>query len=715
MKPVNSLAVVALSLSLLHSFSANAETFRPERLVGPSTERMQHNKLFPVSKDAAPPSKLDGYLQRAAARVSTSKDGSAPGTPTLSDAQMQSIFGIMPGDANPTLQVAIKVSGTVNGDHIKRAGAKVIHSDKNGLICASVPLDALQKVASVPGVEWVRGLTTGRSPEPEGKENRSVDPPLSSKGSVNVAFNNQGLTGKGVVVAVIDSGIDWRHPDFINSDGTSRILAIYDLYDDTNARSGGQIGKPGAIMDENDKPIGTIYTNADINAALRGSLRINTEDLIGHGTACAGTAAGNGRAGGNGVRAGTYKGVAPEAELLIVRGGTTGGITNIYPHTLPWIYETCKALGKPCVVSMSFGGHYSRHDGTTGNEAILDTIFGANLPGFAACVSAGNEGRMRFHGSGTFGPKKEGQKDRFSSPLELLSYGTDLECYFDPKDDWGMLVTSGNFKTDTGKSFKIEVWSTAANGVDATLSDSDGVEIQETVDKLTPINWLRKRVAAPDASHVSITLDTGVYNIKGYGVNERVANGKFDLYAEEGRGNFAAGSDKQYMVGSPGTAKHVITVGAYDFRSDWTNLGGTKTYYNLPLGNISVYSSPGFSRDGRVKPEIAAPATYTISPLARTLKGQYAEMGEDQAKILPDGYHVAWSGTSASTPYTAGVVALMLQKNPDLTAKEVQELLIKSARKDAQTGATPNRDWGYGKLDPDFALNITAQDGFMAH
>jgi subtilisin family serine protease len=157
----------------------------------------------------------------------------------------------------------------------------------------------------------------------------------------------------------------------------------------------------------------------------------------------------------------------------------------------------------------------------------------------------------------------------------------------------------------------------------------------------------------------------------------------------------------------------VITVGAYDFRGSWTNIDGTQTLYNMKTGTISGYSSPGFRRDNIVKPEIAAPATYTISPLSKdsTSMGRNADGTPDRANITDDGYHLAWAGTSASSPYTAGVIALMLQKNPTLTAVQVKEILKKTAIKDDLTGATPNPFWGYGKLNPAAAIRDTAPAG----
>jgi subtilisin family serine protease len=157
------------------------------------------------------------------------------------------------------------------------------------------------------------------------------------------------------------------------------------------------------------------------------------------------------------------------------------------------------------------------------------------------------------------------------------------------------------------------------------------------------------------------------------------------------------------MVGSPGNSTNSITIASYDFRSEWPNSLGKMTYYNLPLGEISDYSSPGFRRDGMIKPDIAAPGRFMISSLA---KG--AQMGREPAQLTPDGMHLAWSGTSAATPYAAGVVALMLQKNPSLDCVQIKKILTDTADHDLETtGAVPNIQWGFGKLNPEKALSAT--------
>ena len=171
------------------------------------------------------------------------------------------------------------------------------------------------------------------------------------------------------------------------------------------------------------------------------------------------------------------------------------------------------------------------------------------------------------------------------------------------------------------------------------------------------------------------------------------------------------------MLGSPESAQKGIAVGAYDFRGEWLGRDGKQIMYNITLGGISSYSNPGGWLPNRLyKPDIAAPATYTISPLSgwardgnnTPCKGQnMASLGGGRSGTA-DGRHIAWSGTSAASPYVAGVIALMLEKNPQLTTEQVRQILIRTADKsDPLIGATPNREWGHGRIDPAAALRAT--------
>jgi minor extracellular serine protease Vpr len=639
--------------------------------------------------------------------------------------QLSSTFGIMPGDMNPLLTIAVNFTSKTDLEALKKAGVTVV-SQMNKTVYVVTTFQQIANIAGMESVSSIGVLTATRIPSPT----RQQDPQIASLGRGGIAptaeanktmanrFNRQGMTGKGVIVGVVDTGIDWRHEDFIRPDGTSRILAIWDPFDDSYLDSNGSIGSEPPVISSNNqtKRFGTVYTNQQINAALAGKGKVNTFDRFGHGTAVAGTAASNGRATAKDIPVGTYDGVAPEADLIIVRASDCGSFLPFASVASGWIADMAKSLNRPVVINMSFGGQFSAHDGTTDAEKFIDGLTGPGKPGRVITVSAGNDGQYSLHSSGKFGPKRVGQKDNFSDPVELfVKAPSSILAVLDTQDDWGVAFRSNNeiFQGADGKPTPIYIYKEKGQ-----VSFNTGSTMKHSTEFAAFMNSLGEDLANPGGTSdvIDLRLPEGHYFIWGYGSTDKVRDGKFDLYSVEpaylNQAVFGMGTEKTGMVGSPGNAKNAITVGSYDFRDSWVNLQGETAFYNLTLGGPSSYSSPGFRRDGLVKPDITAPARYTISPLSQSAKpdsgGCKDSMASGDGKdFTKDGYHIAWDGTSAAAPFTAGVIALMFQKNPNLDAEQIRQILRKTARKDGSVGAVPNAVWGWGMIDPAAAIAAT--------
>jgi len=657
-------------------------------------------------------SKLAPDLQRVAREYSGAKGPRRPWE--LPAAADQHRYGIRPGEINPVIEVIIELGAATPDatEALEAAGAAVRYRAGN-LVFASVPARRLENLSRVAAIRLVEAVTAGAIPAPPAEEpaapQRAAVARGAAKGPVGKPadrVDRGALSGKGVIVSVVDTGIDWKHDDFRRPDGTTRILAVWDLSDNSFDTSGGKIGSKPPVNDaKTGKPLGTLYTREQINDALTGKGTVSTKDIVGHGTACAGMALGNGRATGNGVPAGTYVGVAPEADLLVVNcsTGPGSGISNNWLLGTAWSVDFAKAAGKPVVVNQSFGGHYSAKDGSDPAEKFLDGMTGPGKPGVVICTAAGNEGRHRFHAAGRFGADTAGQEDRMSRPVEFFARaGTTLQALFDPRDAWGLSVGGRDrLLVDTqGRSMDVRIFMKDGKLTGELWSAKDAQSAQPfDFNQFFQTNVRRQELGG--VIRVEVDLPVGSYTVRGFGAAGAVPNGAFTLFARPGAASFGDGSREAVMISSPGCSEHTITVGAYDFRNSWTNVGGTETRFNLELGAAADYSNPGFRRDGKEKPDVCAPATYAISSLA-------AGSGMGSPKFTTrDGQHVAWSGTSAATPFVAGVVALMLEKNPKLDAAQVRKILRDTAKRDEYTRGVPNPKWGYGKIDPEAALAAT--------
>ena len=656
-------------------------------------------------------------------------DGGSPIEIKFDGEQLKEVFGIKDAEnANPMVAVAVTTSANTDLAALKKAGMKVYLRQGNTVYGQASVFD-LTKIAGEKSVSQIAAAKSAKTPDLP----KETTPPMmrlpNSKGVDAAAapkktplaneFSKGTMTGKGVIVGVIDSGIDWRHKDFLKPDGTSRIVAIWDLLDDSFAQSGGKIGTaPPSLVEGGDALPGTIYTNAQINDALKGRGKVNTIDNQGHGTATAGTAAGNGGSAGA-----SFAGVAPEADLMIVKASDCGGFVDAYILGAQWMVNSAKELKRPIVVNQSFGGHFTAHNGTEQEEQFLNSLTGKGIPGVIFTVSAGNEGQYSMHSDGRFGPRREGQEDIASRPISVTILadragkdGSVLLGVFDSKDEWGVLVEpvgAAVFNDKDGKPMSFSLFK--ADG-ELRYVLEDGVKKPDWFDAYL-LEILGNSKFGDVNDILAVNLPPGAYRLWGFGASAKVVNGKFDFYAPNYRAvDFGIGTTKTGMIGSPGNAANVITVAAYNFRSSWLNTSGGETRFNFNIGDIADYSSPGGKRavDGVYKPDIAAPANYTISPLAatadinsKTCEGENMATGLGKSFVTSDGTHIAWNGTSASSPFTAGVIALMLQKNPTLDAEQVRQILIKTAKKGGSVGAVPNPSWGYGMLDAAAALQAT--------
>ena len=554
------------------------------------------------------------------------------------------------------------------------------------IVSANVPIDRIPRLVSHAGITYISG------PRVVSIHN---DVSVAEIGAKKIR-QQYGLTGKGVIIGIIDTGIDWRHQDFRNPDGTTRIKAILDL------------SIPGS-----DKAGGTMFTEQQINNALNGFGTIAEADRVGHGTHVAGSAAGNGRATGNSVPSSTYVGVAPEADLVIVKATRVDGpnldVTDIVP-SLEFIDDFANTSGKFYIANISLGGNLGSHDGKDLSEQAIDNLLAApNSKCKAIVISAGNDGNSNIHASGTFSSTVSSIETRFTIP-----------SYTPTSDNLNDFVSIEGWYSGT-TNYSIKVISPAGSNYGPVQSGNDpAYDTDEGVVYISNAKGGSSSLNGDKQFYVQVydffaakTPKSGEWKIIIFGSQDR-----FDLWlaCSSMGATLSSNIDYTMMVSTPGTAFNAITVGAYVTKKRWTDLDGNNLQRpSIIVNAASSFSSPGPSRDGRVKPEISAPgeliaASYSVdAPPGGTYSMFKSSIPQwPNAYIATDGKHGLSQGTSFAAPHVAGTIALMVQQNPAKTPGEIKQSIVLTARTDSYTGTAPNDKWGFGKLDAYAALQLLA-------
>jgi hypothetical protein len=258
-----------------------------------------------------------------------------------------------------------------------------VNSEYSGFVTARL---RAAEIIALSGLEGVRGIEPGVMLSPT----LDVSVPETGASLLQSGFlNSTPHGGKGAIVLVFDTGIDWKHLDFRDPSDTtkSRILSIWDQ---TLTKTGSEAPPTGFTY-------GVEYTQAQIQNELDGSPAgfVREADINGHGTHVMSTAAGNGGSLSNRK----YVGMAPEADLIVVKGGDNGFSETNIVDALTYAKNTATASGKPIVVNMSLGSQGGAHDGTRPYEVAVDTF--VTVAGRVACISAGNDGASAIHIGGT--------------------------------------------------------------------------------------------------------------------------------------------------------------------------------------------------------------------------------------------------------------------------------------------------------------------------
>ena len=530
-------------------------------------------------------------------------------------------------------ELIVKYSGALTG--LSSLGVTVTEL-LNEYAILTVPESLVERLALVPEIEYIEKPKRLFFSVNQGKA-ASCIPAVQ-----NARYD---LYGDGVLVALLDSGVDYAHPDFRNEDGTTRILALWDQTIPGRPPEGYRIG--------------TEYTQQEINEALAADTEsaryalVPSRDVSGHGTRVLGITAGNGRASG-----GRYRGIASRSPILAVKLGMPR--EEGFPRTtelmqgLDYCIRKALELRLPVVVNISIGNTYGAHDGTSLLETYIADI--ANVWKSVICIGAGNEGYAAGHAAGIL-------QERTTETVELAV---------------------GEYET----AFSIQIWKSYLDEVDITLISPGGrragpiqklLGAQRFVLEETEI-LLYYGEPSPYSQSQEIYLellprgdyvDTGIWTLE-LAAGE-IRDGHYHIWlpssaALNGGTRFLrASADTTLTI--PSTARRIAAIGAYDSR--------TLTYAD--------FSGRGGTCDLREKPVLVAPG---VRILTTAPGGTYAEV----------------TGTSFATPFATGAAALLLQwgivdgNDPYLYGEKAIAFLKKGTRPLPAYAEYPNPEVGWGTL-----------------
>ena len=472
----------------------------------------------------------------------------------------------------------------------------------------------------------------------------------------------QAYTGKGVILGIIDVGLEVTHPNFYNADGTElRVTRFLDQF----ATDDEQFGQPIELGRE-------YTTETDIRGKGYGGDSYRQY----HGTHCLGISAGTGHTT-------AYRGVAYEAELAAadskVAGDSAYGSANELA-LMQYLFDYADKRQMPCVITYSIGFNALPGDCELFEEGISQLVG----PGHILVAAAGNESNDLGYVC-----KPKGMAVAGTS----LTGDTDGVAYLYSSDPFTLKVISKH-KEPVDGSLKGDslVYTPTDGDVEKQLAGKQ-VYIGKN-DTCYTIAYARDE-ADTDTSAVLLVIEgEDSYIQLVVEMNHQFVN---DTDTDPRCGN----AINDHNVGLPGCLPSVVTVGALNARPEFTNINGekiTKWGGKTPEGTIAIFSSQGPTLDGLIKPDVVTPGVNIHASANSHYEKDYGAVLVTKSTFEDREYPwVAISGTSMATPCMAGIVALWLQANPSLSPDDVKRIIRETSR--PLGDGIPNNTYGYGLAD----------------
>jgi subtilisin family serine protease len=596
-------------------------------------------------------------------------------------AKLRSDYALQGSVTEPTVHAIISYTNSLDKEKLRSLGV-VPQLDFDTLMSCILPVSKLMEVAELGGIVEV---TAGD------KLVQFLDKALPDAHVLQVQnsmVNNTQFDGTGVIVGVIDRGFDFTHPMFQDALGNCRVKRAWLVSDSSGTPPEGY-------------SYGTLYTDTRY---IKDTLQHGVERGM-HGTHVLGIAAGRNEY-GIGSDSG-YGGVAPNADIVVVEL-TQGYIAD----AIDYIFDYADSVNKPCVINISLGyylydiynnGH-SYYD-----ELIRNVLRSHKSEGRIVCNSAGNEAgdHNHFTLNNCFG-KFTGNviKDNvyttafdFKGGMEDISILTAAEC-----GDFEMSVT---IVGSDGTEYTTDFYSPSSMDIylDTLIYSEDGQHYLYFIFQNCVGTTAQSGLLYFSGIYGNVTSVSGMsYSIRPLTDNVHINSwGGSPLKVVDGGHTI----DSYYSVSAPGDMAEIITVGAHCTKNIIKNYKGDIFDRSsiLDVEDITYFSSWGpTSGEEHIKPDITGPGALIVSAANRYGDDVMKTYGNTVTDV--DGNntptYLAMQGTSMSSPFVAGCVALALQTNPDLTMDELKEIFSKTAKNDDYTGDARNNKsytWGYGKID----------------
>jgi subtilisin family serine protease len=531
-----------------------------------------------------------------------------------------------------------------------------------------------------------------------------------------------GQGGEGVIIGIVDAGVDLLHGDLRTPDGKTRVAWLIDF-------SKRPLGRQPVLESEYDcsaKVPCVILSRDDIDELMTADQAAELPvDSLGHGTHVASLAAGNGLS----SPVPRYVGVAPEATLIVasvLRAGTQSIFDSDILRAVRFVFDRAQEMGMPAVVNLSLGSDFGPHDGSTALERELERWVGPKHPGRAIVVAAGNSGALlRVHAGSSVQQRgihtqvhvPAGASARV--PIVVAATGSEVGYVY----VW--------ISMRAGDRMSIGLEREGRRSWIDPVPPGWGAELQRNDVRATLLNGTgdpgESEVVRTDAA---VLILEGSWNepaeyalsFEGGGTAEMWLQCEGALGSGSGsEGALFTGAFKQGTITVPATSLGLVAVGATLNRVSWSDASGSKTKIAShgsirdPDPDIVAYfSSAGPTATGWMKPDLIAPGAFlagAMSSAADPRKHPTASFF-DSPLCVPDEYclvvdetHAITSGTSMAAPQVSGAIALLFQEDPTLTQAGALALL--------QAGARPPRgpvlfeqQVGPGELDIPGALTV---------